>query len=345
MDEAQLNPPATMRGSSLGLFALALGLLILLRLLIGFVAIPESLVGTASIAVSILFIALPVLGSYAGGGFPWTWKTAALMVVVGAAMQVGFLMLPLQGAPPLVMGLALAISQTGLLVWCFGLGATLAGLLKDKNLLLPVAIFLALFDIWLVFAPGGVAKKATSNVPNATSDILHKIALQVPQPVSHSSGGFAQPLAYIGPADLLFIAMFFVALFKFGMRTRETLNWLIPTLVGYLLLVLLFPTVHFGPFSLGALPALLPIGAVVLLVNRKEFKLSKDEKASTLVILIGGIAVLTWIFAHLPAPPTEPLPSGPAPRPQGSASSPLPEPKDRSRSQSRTPQENSPNPR
>jgi hypothetical protein len=300
MDAAQPSRPAASRPSSLAGFAASLIVLVALRILIGFLPVPSGYVWITSLIVSVLFVAIPILGYFAGASFKWTWKSTVMCIVVGATLQVSLLMLGANIEAPLLKGLVLAISQSGLLLWCFGLGAALANLLKDRNLLLPVSIFLALFDVWLVFAPGGVAKQATSGVPNVQSRLLKDLALQVPQPVSHSAGGFAQALAYIGPADLLFIAMFFVALFKFGMRTRETLLWLIPTLGAYLLIVLLVPYVTIGPFALGALPALLPIGAVVLIVNRREFSLSRDEKASTLVILLGGLAILVWIFTHLP---------------------------------------------
>jgi len=43
-----------------------------------------------------------------------------------------------------------------------------------------------------------------------------------------------------------------------------------------------------------SMPALVPIGLVVLLVNRKEFKLSKDEWASTAVVGALGVGLLIW---------------------------------------------------
>lgn len=308
----------------LGYFGGAILLLAILRLVIGFLAIPSSLVGIASIVVSILFIAIPIGGFYAGAAHRWSWLNCAIVVLLGAAVQLGFFFAGSSTPSPAVHGVLLSISQSGLLLWCFGLGAALAGIFRDRNLIVPVAIFLALFDIWLVFAPAGTAHQAVSEPPSVQSQMLHNFAFQVPQPENRPRGGFAQPLAYVGPADLLFIPMFFVLLFRFRMRTRQTLVALIPTMALYLLVVLLMPNAEVGPFRLAALPALVPIGAVILAVNWKEFKLSRDELISTLVILILGLGILTYIFATLPEPQPEPSPRAPGRALPAPANSPEP---------------------
>jgi hypothetical protein len=260
-----------------------------LRLGVNFVRLPEALLLTGSICVSVLFIAIPVIGFFRGASYPWSWKEALALFLVGTAIHVslgnvaGFLRHPIYSA------VALALAQTGLLLWCFGLGTWVASAMKDKNVLLPVAIFLALADIWLVFAPEGVAAQAINGTNPAIADALRKLAIQVPEP-----GGHARAMAYIGPADMVFLAMFFVVLFRFGMRTKATFQAIIPTLAAYLLVVLLWGDSSVGPFRLGGLPALVPIGIVVLIVNRREFKLSKDEKQATIGVLVLMTALVTW---------------------------------------------------
>ncbi len=183
-----------------------------------------------------------------------------------------------------------SLSQTGLIAWCLGLGALLACLLKDKNLLLPLAIFLALFDVWLVFVPEGpVGKIARSGQP-----ILQKMAYIVPSPSAVPHGGRAAPIAYVGPADFVFLAMFFVALYRFDMNPGRTFKAVLPALILYLLAVLTLGGVHIGPISLAAMPALLPIGAVVLAMNWREFKLNQEEVLSTIMIAVLGIAIVSW---------------------------------------------------
>ncbi len=271
------------------MFLLALVAIVVLRLLTGLAQLPISILGFASLIVSILFIAIPIYGFYQGASYRWTWKDAAIAVFAGGMIQLLFGMAAGAVKVPLLIMCLVAISQTGLLLWTFGIGALLASILKDKNVILPISIFLALFDIWLVFAPEGVASQAVSGRRPELQQMMQGLSYQVP-----ALGGYARPMAYVGPADFLFIAMFFVALFKFKMRTRETFFALVPTLAIYLLIVLLFGDVMVGPFRLGALPALLPIGAVILAVNWREFKLTRDEMISTLAVLVIGTAVVTW---------------------------------------------------
>jgi hypothetical protein len=263
--------------------------LALLRLVVNFTRLPASLLTIGSIIVSVLFLAIPILGSYRGASYRWSWKAAAMLVFAGGVTQFVFTYAAAAVEQPFLRALLISIGQTGLLLWCFGIGALLASVLKDRNLLVPVAVFLALFDIWLVFAPEGVASEAVREHRPEIQRVFEKLALQVPAP-----GGYAKAMAYVGPADLVFIAMFFVALFKFRLRTRETLWALVPTLAAYLLLVLLAGDTMIGPFRLAALPALLPIGAVVLAVNWREFKLSKDEILSTILVFVLMGAVVTW---------------------------------------------------
>ena len=141
-----------------------------------------------------------------------------------------------------------------------------------------------------MFVPEGPVGK----IARGNQEALVRIAYSVPKIGTVSHGGHAESLAFVGPADFMFLAMFFVALYRFQMRTRETLLAIVPVLAGYLSIVLLAGHVSFGPVSLAAMPALLPIGATVLIVNRREFKLTKDEKYSSFLIIGVGLAVVTW---------------------------------------------------
>ncbi|MEZ0324456.1 MAG: hypothetical protein ACAH95_00995 [Fimbriimonas sp.] len=291
--------------SGLRVFLFALLAIVVLRLVTAFAQVPIAVLGFASIVVSVLFIAIPILGFYRGASFPWTWKEALLAVVCGGLIQFLFAMAATPVKVVFLSAVLMACSQTGLLLWCFGVGALLASILKDKNVILPISIFLALFDIWLVFAPEGIASQAIGGKRPELQQMMQGLSYQVP-----ALGGYARPMAYVGPADFLFIAMFFVALFRFKMRTRETFLALVPTLAVYLLVVLMFGNVMVGPFRLGALPALLPIGLVILLVNWGEFRLTKDELASTIAVFVIGSALVTWrliVSNSAPEPPVAPL--------------------------------------
>ena len=273
------NPAAknSLRDAALGLAALAL-----LRILISHVPIPMPAVGIASLVVSFLFLGISVATLYRAAAFKWTWATAIGAVLIGLPLQfgLGFGAASIGGFWASILH---PIAQTGLLVWCLGLGAMLCLALKgDRNLLVPVAIFLALFDIWLVFVPEG----PVGQIARGNQSALVQVAFTVPQPTHAPTGAKAQSLAYIGPADFLFMSMFFVSLYRFGLRAKETAMWMAPVLALYLLTALLLPHVSIGPIQLGALPALVPIGLVMLAVNAREFKLNRDEKVTSWLVLI-----------------------------------------------------------
>lgn len=292
-------------------FVVVLACLAALRVLVGLVALPIASLPAASVIVSIVFVASPILALYRAADWEWTPMRSIVMIVVGVFVQAAFAFIARSMGSPLAFGIYLAISQTGLIVWCGGLGALLATILKDRNVIVPLAIFLALFDIWLVFVPEGFVHQQVVVGP---ARVLRDLGYQVPAPQKVSQGGHAQALAYVGPADFLFLMMFFVALFKFDMRTRQTLAAIIPTLAAYLLVVLLAGNVEIGPIRLGALPALLPIGVVVLLVNARQFKMNRDEKIATALVLILGIALVSWRMAVQPKQ-TAPLPQSAPSRP------------------------------
>ncbi len=271
-------------------------------------AVPVKLLPFTSVVVTVLFMALPILALFVGAGHRWDLKQAIAIVVLGVLVHVGSTELVKLATSPAAAGVFRATGQFGLIVWCMGVGAALACLLKDRNMLLPIAVFLALFDVWLVFAPEGLVSKAITGGPAPIS--LQAAAYAIPTITAQTeapANGFARDLAYVGPADFLFLAMFFVALYRFQMRPRATLKAIVPVLLAYLAVVLLFPDAWIGPIRLAALPALLPIGLTVLWVNRREFKLIRDEKIITLGLLVIGIPLVVWrIAVTQPGPETPP---------------------------------------
>ena len=187
-------------------FALWLLVLCGLRLLIGLVEVPVAMIPLSSLAVSVLFVAAPVIALFRGAAFPWTWKSSLVAVLVGVGLQLGTFVLMRQVRVPMVAGIVDSLGQAGLITWCLGVGGLLSASLRDKNMLVPIAIFLALFDIWLVFVPEG----PVGQIARGTQENLARIAYHIPAVATRSSGGFARNLAYIGPADFLFLGMFCV---------------------------------------------------------------------------------------------------------------------------------------
>ena len=327
--------PTSTQASKRGLlvFFLILVLIGVLRWVAAKALIPLSIVPIANIVISVVFVAAPIYALYAAATFRWKFASATILFVCGIAIWfasnrgLGHIQNPNLGL------LVLAINQSGLVMWCFGLGAILSLILKDKNLLLPMAIFLALFDMWMVFAPQGLVQQT---VIRGSAHTFAQLAYQVPEmhATAAPTEGVATPLLRIGPADYLFISMFFAALFRFHMKVKQTFRLMVPVLAGYLLVVLLFGNIELGPIHLGALPALLPIGLVVLIVNRDQFNLNRDEKMTTAFIAVVGTAVVTWCILQPPPPPrVETLPEdsgsqGGPQVPQGPQGSPGPRRRD-----------------
>lgn len=290
-------------GRRLTLFFSVLAMLAVLRVVLGLIPVPLAFVPIASLAVTMFFVFVPIVALFRVAGHAWTPRLAAGLLAGGVAAHVllGYAAQGLLRNEGLLAVFLTAFSQAGLLTWCLGLGGLLATMIREKNMLLPIAIFLAGFDVFLVLTPAGPTKYVVENRP----EILQAVAYQVP------SVGTAAPLAYIGPADFLFLGAFFIALFRFEMRTKRTFYWMVPTLIAYLLTVVLFGGVRLGGIALGALPALVPIGLCVMLTNAREFKLSRDEKLATLLVGLLAIGIVAF-GATRPAPPSEPtnVPAG-----------------------------------
>lgn len=273
-----------------------LGLLAILRVAMSYLLVPEALRVPVSFLITIAFVILPVLALFKAGSHPWTTKLAVSFIAIGLAIQFFVPMLS-PGGPGFLSILISAIAQQGLPMWTVGLGAGLALLLKDKNMLLPVAIFLALFDIFLVFTPVGFVQQLMKSHPKLLPAMAHQIPQIATKP--QETGVPVGTFAYIGPADFLFMGMFFVAVFRFGMRSKETFRWLLFALALYIPLALL----------LGPVPLLVPIGLAVLIVNLREFKMNTEEKLSTAIVAAIGIGIIVWSATRpKPVAPPEPLP-------------------------------------
>jgi hypothetical protein len=272
----------------------ALGLLAVLRVVMAYLLVPDALRMPVSFLITVAFVAVPILALFRAGSHPWTAKLAIGFLLAGFALQFGLQLLKVSGAGAIIVD---AVSQQGLPMWTVGLGVLLTLLLKDKNMLLPVSIFLVLFDIFLVFTPVGFVQVLMKKAPNLLPAIAYKIPEVATQP--QQTGVPVGTFAMIGPADFLFMGMFFVALFRFNMRTKETFRWLLVSLAIYLPLALI----------VGPVPLLVPIGLTVLIVNAREFKMNGEEKISTAVVAAIGIAIIAYSATRpKPVPQPEPVP-------------------------------------
>jgi hypothetical protein len=284
----------------LGAFFVVLLSLALANVALALIPFPKSAISIVGTIVGIVFLSLPIYGLFRGGDHPWTPKLAGGFIAGGVVLQFGLGYAIQSGLlTGVVASIAGAISQIGLMLWCIGLGAILATkAIREPNLILPVSIFLIGFDILLVLTPIGTVNQVLSKAPQ----IFERIAYVVPKVSDSATFGPVGAAAFIGPADFVFLSMFFICLYRFGMNARGTLIALIPVLIAYM------ATVNF----LGPLPALPPIAICVLAVNARYFKMKKDEIVATVFVALVMAGLITF-GATRPKPPPAPLPVDPSP--------------------------------
>jgi hypothetical protein len=280
-------------------------MLTVIRFLIPQVAVPLGIKLPLDFLLTIMFLGLPIYAIYRAMSGDLRPKHALLFITTGVLIQGAAIFLDLAVFRQKGIGSAICepIKPLGLQIWCVGLGALLASLLREKNILLPIAIFLIFFDIFLVLTPLGPTQKIMSTAPQ----ILKQIGMSIPSASTQVQlSGKSEILANVGPADLVFLGMFFLAMFRFEMKPKKTLIVLIPTLLAYLIFVI---------STRISLPALVPIGLVTLIINRNEFKLSKDEFQSTIlisVLMLGGL-IYSATRSREPKLPRQPVEISPKP--------------------------------
>lgn len=274
-------------------FGLIAASLFLLNVALRYMTVPVSLIPFLSVVSTLVYIGMPIIAIYYAASYDWKTKTAFAFLVPGALVHVCTVLL-LQYAldeAGFATVLVQALGQSGILIWTLGLGVLLAIFIRDKNLMIPVAIFLIGFDMFLVFNPSA----PTARLMREGSFNAQAVLMSVPQVKAEGDeSGTIESLAYVGPADLLFSAAFFTLMFRFKMRTRRTLQWLIPVLTLYLAIVIFFGTEMIGPLSLSMLPAMVPIGLTVLFVNRKEFKLQSQEVMGVFIVSMMAVALASY---------------------------------------------------
>ena len=308
----------------------AASLLFVLRFVLAFTALPQTAAIIASIFSTAIFIVVPFVGLFCGASFGWKPPQAWILLLTGVILHGGSLLILQQVKMNAIAGLTFGnFMQIGMLFWTLGLGVLVAILIKEKNMLLPIAIFLAGMDALLILTPFTPQARIAMQNPEIVGNMGLKVpAVNVAQPGIESLPVAVNDILFVGPADLFISAMFFAAMFRYNMRARQTATWLIPVLIAYLFLVLLTRI---------PLPALVPIGLTALIVNWKEFKLAKDEKIATWLVTIIALAMTGYgAYAKATYKPPPELPAelsmpGPGQVPPGQEGLPTQPPPDQNR--------------
>lgn len=232
---------------------------------------------------------------------PWPFLALVLslllFIALALALTAALARLPLRGTS-LGIGFALCagigvlartwepwspLANLALILTAIFLGRSVAGLVREPNLLLPVLATAALVDLWGVYY-GPVAK-----VVQQAPEVLHQMAVQAPVFRPSIEGGV--PLVpLIGVGDFIFLAMLLSCVYRFEMNVRGTLALVAALTFGGLMGVSLLP-IH--------LPGLVFMGLAGIFANWKYFRFSRQEKIALLYAggaLVGVLGFLWWFW-------------------------------------------------
>lgn len=188
---------------------------------------------------------------------------------------------PLFIAGPILLGLAITFG-------CAFFGILLSRIVREANVLLPVALVAMPIDYLGAMTPIGFTQNAVANNPGLVR------ALSVPVPAvgggAHHHGAL-HPIGFIGPGDALFMAFFFAVALRLNLNVRGTFWWIYGLLTATMLLVL---------FTEVNIAALIPMGLAVLIANFRFFKLKREEvfatvyAATLILVLVTGF----YLYSH-----------------------------------------------
>ncbi len=166
-------------------------------------------------------------------------------------------------------------------------GAVLSRMVREIKILLPIAVVLALVDLYVVFGGGMVAQANSGKAPAAKAAMQMLTVNLLPR--TPSSLHAPQPLA-VGFADFLFIALFFACFIRFDVPARRTFLLLCGILCCYMVVVMV------GRLDL---PALLPIAGVIVGSHLNAFRYKREEAFAMLyagllvAIVLGGLVFMS----------------------------------------------------
>ncbi len=271
-------------GSGVAATAAVVGVYLAYRLLSEVVRLPS---GTPGWLLLFLFVLL----SAAGIGLPIFLLTrlarkqlspgrALLLAVTGLLLALGGFVVA--GAPPLLRPVLATASDLGKIVAAGGVGLALAGLLRDRNILVPAGLFAAVADF--VVVNFGTVKQALNPANQKSHAVLQAVSAKVPSIHPKLGAG-----ATVGPADFLFLGIFLACAHRFGMNVTRT-AWVLTAVLGISLIV-----AQAG----WPVPALAPMSLAFLAVNWREFRLTRDEWIGTVAVVLvaGGLFASYFIFA------------------------------------------------
>lgn len=219
-----------------------------------------------------MFLQLAIV-RYAAG-LDVSTRITGWLIPASVVLVVGLMFLGATKLPQFLLLVVWALRDLALILFAVSFGYTISGIIREPNILLPVAIFAAIVDSWSVnFGPLAILLASRPEVVEAA-------AVQVP------AVGFDAPVSMIGVGDFVFLALFFAVMYRFRMNVAGAF-WL-----GFALLTVTMFLVIFVPW-LSAVPALVPIAIAVVGANTGHLKLRRSEVLSVAIVGVLLVAVLT----------------------------------------------------
>ncbi len=175
-----------------------------------------------------------------------------------------------------------------------GLGVALSTIIRQANLLLPIAVVVTIMDFWTVLGGGFIARvQEQAEKGQQVAQRLMEVGT-IKMPVAKgATAAVATPAVGIG--DLFFAAFFFALLWRFGLRAQLSYWLAVPLVTAALLLIAIAPV----PLALPGLPFL---ALAVLVPNWQAFRYTSEEKRALFVgalFLLALLAVFTWLARQM----------------------------------------------
>jgi hypothetical protein len=214
---------------------------------------------------------------------------AVLLVLFGAA-RLSPAFVPALRQSPVVLEVVLGISDTLMVLAASMLGLAVSHIIREPNILAPAALFAALADF-------AVVSLWIPRVMEVAPQALSTVAVHVPQVGAKPTPTGLRPIGIIGPADFVFLAFYFACVWRFGMAARATYIWMVIALAGYMFFqnVVGSLTPRFMD-AVDMLPGLVPMAVVLLIVNRKYFRFSREEKRAMAVVALLVVGIIAFAF-------------------------------------------------
>ncbi|GBC96190.1 hypothetical protein HRbin16_01992 [bacterium HR16] len=216
------------------------------------------------------------------------WMVLSLLLFV--VVRLSPALVPALRQSVVALEVVLGVSDTLMVLAASMLGLAVSHIIREPNILAPAALFAALVDF-------AVVSLWIPRVMQAAPHALSAVAVHVPQVGAKPTPAGLRPIGIIGPADFVFLAFYFACVWRFQMAARATYIWMVIALAGYMF----FQNVvgSLTPRFMNAvdmLPGLVPMAVVLLLVNRKYFRFSREEKRAMAVVALLVAGIIAFAF-------------------------------------------------